>query len=160
MNRNMAGMWIKVVQECMWHTKWSFHIIRIIKTTSVDYIWAETRTQTHTLLPQSTRLSTPLNLSESARRWVFYIWLKHFLPVLLWRVLHLVKSHYYGNVRVLEIMARWEQLDCLWHNNPTLSVSSLSSFLLSTVYYPQSLLPPFQFLSLTHLTKLFFFFLI
>lgn len=47
--------------------------------------------------------------------------------VLLWRVLHLVKSHYYGNVRVLEIMARWEQLDCLWHNNPTLSVSSASS---------------------------------
>ena len=43
----------------------------------------------------------------------------------------LFKSHYYGNVRVLEIMARWEQLDCLWHNNPTLSISSASSLSLS-----------------------------
>lgn len=68
-----------------------------------------------------------LSPSDSACRWVFYIWLKQILPALLWRVLHLVKSHYYGNVRVLEIMARWEQLDCFWHNSPTLSISSASS---------------------------------
>lgn len=114
----------------MWHTKWSLHIICIIKNTSVDYIQPETPTQTHTCVPHSTRRSMvmlTLSPSDSACRWVFYIWLKQILPVLQWRVLHLVKSHYYGNVRVLEIMARWEQLDCLWHNNPTLSISSASS---------------------------------
>ena len=118
-------LWVR-----MWHTKWSLHIICIIKNTSADYIQAATPTQTHTCLPHSTRLSMvmlTLSPSDSACRWVFYIWLKQILPVLLWRVLHLVKSHYYGNVRVLEIMARWEQLDCLWHNNPTLSISSASS---------------------------------
>lgn len=99
-------------------------------------------------------LMLTLSPSVSACRWVFYIWLKQILPVLLWRVLHLVKSHYYGNVRVLEIMARWEQLDCLWHNNPTLSISSVSS--LSHSLYC-SLPPPHlpytsQFLSLTHLS--------
>lgn len=94
-----------------------------------------------------------LSLSDSACRWVFYIWLKQILPVLLWRVLHLVKSHYYGNVRVLEIMARWEQLDCLWHNNPTLSISSASSLALSVLYFarPPSLCTS-QFFSLTHLS--------
>lgn len=87
-----------------------------------------------------------LSPSDSDRQWDFYIWLKQFLPVLLWRVLHLVKSHYYGNVRVLEIIARWEQLDCLWHNNPTLSLQ----LLLSIYCIAQT---PFLYtsLSLTHL---------
>lgn len=70
---------------------------------------------------------------------------------MLWRVLHLVKSHYYGNVRVLEIMARWEQLDCLWHNNPTL----FSFFSLYTVYcilptLPFSILPSPWLTSITY----------
>ena len=118
------------LREHVWHIKWSLCIMCIIKTKSVDYIQPETPTQTHTRLPHSTRqtmVMLTLSPSDSASRWVFLIWLKQFLPVLLWRVLHLVKSHYYGNVRVLEIMARWEQLDCLWHNNPTLSISSASS---------------------------------
>lgn len=118
-------LWVR-----MWHTKWSLYIICIIKNTSVECIQPETPTQTHTCLPHSTCRSMvmlTLSPSDSACRWVFYILLKEILPLLLWRVLHLVKSHYYGNVRVLEIMARWEQLDCLWHNNPTLSISSASS---------------------------------
>lgn len=128
-------MWIRrtftvYLWVCMWHTKWSLHIICTIKNTSVECIQPETPTQTHTCLPHCTCRSMvmlTLSPSDSACRWVFYILLKEILPVLLWRVLHLVKSHYYGNVRVLEIMARWEQLDCLWHNNPTLSISSASS---------------------------------
>lgn len=93
-----------------------------------------------------------LSPSDSACRWVFYIWLKQIQPVLLWRVLHFVKSHYYGNVRVLEIMARWEQLDCLWHNNPTLSISSASSLSHSLYCIPPPLLYTSQSLSLTHLS--------
>ena len=73
-----------------------------------------------------------LSPSDSACRWVFYILSKEILPVLLWRGLHLVKSHYYGNVRVLEIMARWERLDCLWHNSP-ISISSCFPHTLSTL---------------------------
>ncbi len=141
----------------MWHAKWSLCIICIIKNTSVDYIQPETPTQTHTRLPQGTRqpvLMLTLSPSDFARRWVFYIWLKQILPVLLWRVLHLVKSHYYGNVRVLEIMARWEQLDCLWHNSPSLSISSASSLLLSLycMLPPLTLLYTSQFPFLTHLS--------
>lgn len=141
---------------CMWHTKWSLYIICTIKNTSVECIQPETPTQTHTCLPHCTCRSMvmlTLSPSDSACRWVFYILLKEILPVLLWRVLHLVKSHYYGNVRVLEIMARWEQLDCLWHNNPTLSISSASSHshsLYCIYLHPPSLLYTLQFLSLTH----------
>lgn len=118
-------MWASI-----WWAKWSLYIICIIKTTSADYIKPKTPTQTHTCLSRSTHVSIVmlmLSPSDSACRWVFYIWLEQILLVPLWRVLHLVKSHYYGNVRVLEIMARWEQLDWLWHNNPTLSISSASS---------------------------------
>lgn len=95
---------------------------------------------------------------DSACRWVFYIWLERILPVPLWRVLHLVKSHYYGNVRVLEIMARWEQLDCLWHNNPTLSISSASSRSISPycIFAHPSFLYTLRFLFPDSPLKLFF----
>lgn len=87
-----------------------------------------------------------LSPSASARRWVFYICFRQILPARFWRVLHLVKSHYYGNVRVLEIMARWERLDCFWHNNPTLSISWASS----RSHSPYGFLA--HFLTLTHLS--------
>jgi len=132
--------------------------VQYIMNTSVDYIQPETPTQTHTCLPHSTRRSmVTLSPSESDCQWVFYIWLEQILPVLLWRVLHLVKSHYYGNVRVLEIMARWEPLDCFWHNNPTLSISSVSSLALALYYNSLYLAVSLPDLPLLLIGKLLFF---